>query len=556
MVGRYKDRQNGVGLLMSIILLLLITAVALGVTCMSNTENSINNNFKAEEMEYFAARAGVEEVRNRLLPNALDQANNAITLSAPTLPTAPPDAGGKVLYVLNGVTLAQVTTPPSAGNPNPYFDDELCHDIPGGAGGITQTPYNVPCTTTLPSTSITTTSSVAPYPLDYKWVRVMIKENHSTPYKVDNSQADNYPVCWDKSASPPAEIVTSLVTNCASGGSWQLARPVYMVTSLAVSPTGKTRRLVQEELSLGVQYNPPFSVYGTSTACPAITFSGNGSTGSFNSSTESTPQEPPTNLSTASGGDIGTNGGISLSGGASIAGMAGVASNPPCFITSGHPRPTSSTSIASETFPVTPAPNPHPPTTNTTYSQSTTMTPGNLYGNIQMSGQSTLTLQVPDGQGTVNNPAVFIMNSLSMTGQSSLVMQPADGAACGGSSTCYVQIILAGNGTNNPLSLSGGSLGNTSGIPATLTFNVAQPISCTGPPCGNVSLSGGSGAYAVVNAPLDNISVTGNGDVFGSVVGYQVTYSGNGTIWHDNAIDGSFTPDAYLHLISFRELSY
>jgi len=184
------------------------------------------------------------------------------------------------------------------------------------------------------------------------------------------------------------------------------------------------------------------------------------------------------------------------------------------------------------------------------------LTPGNLYGNISGSGQATITLQVPDGQGTATNPATFVMNSLSLSGQSTVAIAPKDGAACGGSSTCYVNIVLAGNGTNNPLTLTGGSLNNPSGIPETVVFNVSQPTGCSAAPCGTVQITGGSATYAIVNAPMDNVSVTGNGDIFGSLISYQTTDSGNGTIYHDTNQGPQYIADPYLHLIAFRELSY
>ncbi|HLZ40237.1 MAG TPA: hypothetical protein VKQ11_04710, partial [Candidatus Sulfotelmatobacter sp.] len=88
-----QNRQKGVALMLSLVLLLLITAIAFGVIGMSNTENSINTNFKGEETEYFAARAGVEEGRNRILSNATDQNGASIALTAATLPQDVPDNG-------------------------------------------------------------------------------------------------------------------------------------------------------------------------------------------------------------------------------------------------------------------------------------------------------------------------------------------------------------------------------------------------------------------------------------------------------------------------------
>src|SRR5215469_4462964 len=148
MTMKKQNRQKGVALLMALILLLLITAIAFGVIVMSNTESAINTNYKSEEAEYFAARAGVEEARYRLLGGAVDQSGNSTALTPPTAP-------GTVLYILgckvqdptNGscqtqMTMTDVTTAIVSGSKNPYFDDELCHDVPSLT---TQLAQNVAC---------------------------------------------------------------------------------------------------------------------------------------------------------------------------------------------------------------------------------------------------------------------------------------------------------------------------------------------------------------------------------------------------------------------------
>src|SRR5207248_10017527 len=109
-----RQREQGIALLLSILCLLLLTAVAAGMMYRSATETAINGNFKSEESAYFAARAGVEEVRDRILPT------NANTINA-SLPTALPSGAGGVLYVLNVVSAAISTNCPS-----PSLDDELC----------------------------------------------------------------------------------------------------------------------------------------------------------------------------------------------------------------------------------------------------------------------------------------------------------------------------------------------------------------------------------------------------------------------------------------------
>ena len=174
--------EKGVALLLAMLSLMILTGVVVGMMYMSSTEVSINSNFKAQEVAYFAARAGVEEVRDRMLPT------NSNTI-APLLPTTLPSTTGGVLYLLqNGVTAANVTTVNSS---NPIGDDEFCHDFPysgSGYGGMTPYPPNVRCTNLPGGAWYTTTPSVTPYALDYKWVRVTLKANNSSPYLVDATQ--------------------------------------------------------------------------------------------------------------------------------------------------------------------------------------------------------------------------------------------------------------------------------------------------------------------------------------------------------------------------------
>lgn len=567
MTMKNQNRQKGVALLLALILLFLITAIAFGVIVMSNTESAINTNYKSEETEYFAARAGVEEARYRLLGAAVDQSGNSIALTPPTVT-------GSVLYILGckvqdpttgscqtQMTMADVTTPPTSGSPNPYFDDELCHDIPGS----TQLAQNVRCTQIPAVAQLPAVASSSPYPMDYKWVRVMMKENGSVaPYPVvasgTNSAVTNT-VCFDKTLNPPQEISTPLPTDCSLSGSWPGARPVYMITALALNSGKNTRRLAQEEVTLGVVYYPTYAIYNTSNACPSMVFTGNGMTGSFASVAGNTSNPPP-GASTTSGANVATNGGINMgAGNPTIAGQAYETNgNPPtCFTAGKNQQPPAATYLSPNLLPpptVYPAPNPPPPTTNTNYHSDTTLTPGNTYGNVNVGSSATLTLQVPAGQGTVSNPATFVFNSLTESGQGTIAIAPASSGACGGTTTCYVKVVIAGNGQSTPLDLSGGSLANPSGVPATLVFDVAQPTGCSAAPCGTINLSGGSNTYCIVNAPMDAMNVVGNGDIFGSLTSYTSTMKGNGTIWYDRNLGGHYNPDTYLSVLSYRELSY
>jgi len=163
----------------SILALLLLTAVAAGMIYLSSTETSISSNFKAEETAYFAARAGVEEVRDRMLPTTVYAAPYSIATQVATL--ALPPGNPAALYVMpSNVTMTDVTNTTS---PNPYFDNELCHDLT--IGSMTQRHFSerslhdfAQRKQLYPSTQ---PASAAPVALDYKWVRVTLKATIAIP---------------------------------------------------------------------------------------------------------------------------------------------------------------------------------------------------------------------------------------------------------------------------------------------------------------------------------------------------------------------------------------
>src|SRR5207245_3908630 len=93
--------QRGVALIMALMLLLLLTALAAALVFVANLETSVNANYRREQVLYFAAKAGIEEARDRLMttnPNTLiatgtvptctHDADNACLPATPVVPTA------------------------------------------------------------------------------------------------------------------------------------------------------------------------------------------------------------------------------------------------------------------------------------------------------------------------------------------------------------------------------------------------------------------------------------------------------------------------------------
>src|SRR4051812_27125160 len=262
--------EEGIALLTALFAIMLLSAIAFGMMYMATAETQINTNFKDSEQAYFAARSGIEEMRERMRPGS---ANSIAGLAG--FPTTTPTGTGGVLYLLNP---SNATVQPWNAA-NQYFDTELAHEnyyIAPLNPGTGIPAASVPATAYYVSTNSLASSNT----MDFKWVRIAHKSNASmndmalatvpgTAYTrmVDNSRngsaADfNAPVCYDENsttqmnANAPLNygkqvvlpVGESICTNHVVAGSTTAWQPVYTITALAVTPTG-ARRMLQAEVA-------------------------------------------------------------------------------------------------------------------------------------------------------------------------------------------------------------------------------------------------------------------------------------------------------------------
>src|SRR3989449_7996560 len=83
---RRRRREAGIALLISIFILLLIGVVAIALIVSSGTESALAGNYRSSTGVYYAAMAGLEEGRGRLLdrdPNSFKNTVPAGFLPAP-----------------------------------------------------------------------------------------------------------------------------------------------------------------------------------------------------------------------------------------------------------------------------------------------------------------------------------------------------------------------------------------------------------------------------------------------------------------------------------------
>ncbi len=527
---RAKRRESGIALFFAIFTLMLLTAIAFSLVFMSNTETLVNANYREEQVAYFAAKAGIEEARARMM--ASDP--NPITLGI-----IAPSAAGGIIYLLNNAGVANAVQPWLLANA--YADTELCHDGYGLAG-LTIVAPDIRCTT-VPSSSTyyTIIASTIPFSgtanaLPFRWVRIAPKLNGSVqgPYTTTVSTAYSVNsavgtaatlVCWD---GIKELVLTAANCNAMSNAITTYMTNVYLITSLAVSPAG-ARRMVQAEVALSPTTPFPYGLYAQSNTCPAVTFIGN------NSSTDSyTTAAGGTYASTHSnsGGDVGSNGEVSVGNG-NVNGIVGVLPAPPGIGTCATPFavgpngiPASATYLSQPyNFPTPPAPNPLPPTT--AYAGGNSIVPG-TYGNISLAGNTTLTM----------TPGTYTFNSLSMAGNASVVVSPA-GA---------VVLNIAGVGGGTVLAIAGNGVNNTGTIPNNFLINYGGS--------GGISIGGNGTSTAVIDAPNSAMDLHGNGAFYGSIVGGTMTINGNGAFHFDRNSALSPPSNGYYSMISYREISY
>jgi hypothetical protein len=262
-----RKEERGMALLLTLFALLLLSAIGLFMVLSSNTETRIDANYGSSLRAYYAARSGLEEVRDRLKYTAANTPAGMAPGLADLLPQNIAGNAGGVLYVLNpagGETVDPTDLTSS------YFDDELCHAYNSG------TPKGIRCASVptiqnwqLPAQLSLLTSSPTTGQAGLKWVRINMKTNRiADPYFVDqtgSSSTLDSPVCWDgqtEQLSPGG--------SCDANG----MQTVYMLTALATingasGPNG-AKKLLQVEVT-APSIRPAGALTTTSLAMPSNT---------------------------------------------------------------------------------------------------------------------------------------------------------------------------------------------------------------------------------------------------------------------------------------------
>jgi type IV pilus assembly PilX-like protein len=266
---RRSCAEQGVALLLALLVLLVLSAIGLGLMYMSSTDTTINSNYRDAESAFYSMRAGLEEARDRIrATSAIGGVNTQIPL-----PTTIPGTPNSIVYLINPAGVADVVDPKSPtlnGSANPYFDDELCHESFGGsatgATGIRCAAYPFPTTSVAPYVNSLSPGSNTVAAMKYKWVRVTLKQNctlsangAATTSCVNAAAPTTDQVCFQTIGSeeiPLSQVPGGPFASCtAAYNKGAGVAPVYVLTALAVTSQG-SRRIGQYEIS-GLTFNTP-----------------------------------------------------------------------------------------------------------------------------------------------------------------------------------------------------------------------------------------------------------------------------------------------------------
>jgi len=248
-----SQEESGIALVIVIIALLLITAVAAGMIILSNSEINVDNNYRDSQVALFAAKAGLQEARDRMLQG------NANPITLPTV--LPLGAGVYATYLTaTGVQpwSSSGTVSTLVGKASVY-DSEFLNEMGLGSfptGFYTNAAIN------------TNYSGPTANPLPYQWVRINQKIDRSaytsgTPYYVDGQAAHATKQVMYDSTSQSECVAGSASGPCFTNSS--TLSPVYEITSFAVTPNG-TRRMLQNEVAavtFNLNLNASLSIPGT-----------------------------------------------------------------------------------------------------------------------------------------------------------------------------------------------------------------------------------------------------------------------------------------------------
>jgi Tfp pilus assembly protein PilX len=249
---RERRSEAGVALLISIFVLLLISVVAIALIVSSGTESALAGNYRNATAVYYAALAGLEEGRGRLLAKNINSFKNTAAGFMPSPGTTLAMANPR--YIINPVSGETVAPWDPT---NQYADTQYLAEY----GAAPPNPS--------PSTASLSTVASIQGPM-FKWVRINAVNEQSL-------NLDVTPVDGVLDANPPIYYDGTNLNTSNSGSQ------VLEITSLAVLPNGSQKILQYLAAPVPITLPPfPATLTLSGSAGNAAAFHAPGSNSSYN----------------------------------------------------------------------------------------------------------------------------------------------------------------------------------------------------------------------------------------------------------------------------------
>jgi len=311
--------------------------------------------------------------------------------------------------------------------------------------------------------------------------------------------------------SDPTDDIT---TATLAAGSFQIDPPQAVTATIsrvtAHGSRGTEQRTVEAVFRLTPQSIFQFALFGQQN----VSVSGSAITDSYDSTLGAYNTTPGPSYNAGHEGDVGTNattaGGVSVSGSIFVDGQVAVGynvANPqsvvtgynPAFITGGTSPPSDTQDVVSQgsTFPMS----------------------------------------------AVTVPAGLTCSDYTVTGNTTVTLSPTGGPN-GNGSYCYRDLTIQGGGTftasgSVTVYLTGAftAQGNSSmGVPSNPKQMLVQMTPTAGGTIEAGTLTGSTQFYGALYAPNSPITITGNADVYGSIIAKSVNLAGSASIHYDQAL--------------------
>ena len=252
--GHNIHTSRGIALIVAMFALLILSLIGLGLLSVSSIEVLVNQNSKSSRAAYFAADAGTEEARFRLM-----------TTGANAIP--PPGNTTSAIYIR-----ANTTIDPTSGSAstNPYFDPEYSVISKRDNYGAQTTAASG-----LTSATFYTTMQGSTNQVPYAWVKITRKTENLAGQTVDNDSTNNNTAVYYGGSTVTG--MTSQYVRDATNSPTHNGNPVYLVTAMSVESGGAQRKIQTE-----VVVPPPVPVTAAINSYNDVDFSGNLNISGFN----------------------------------------------------------------------------------------------------------------------------------------------------------------------------------------------------------------------------------------------------------------------------------